>query len=178
MDHSQRNCSFTPYYCSFLAYQKGSTRTSFLCTFRLLLQEWSATLTETSSLFAGKLRNIRSAMSPSRTIKSVAKLQLSSGLNITSFFIYIYKCQKILKWQSKFKKTYKKMHLMLILQDQKSFESLALKKANGKVTNIFFSSSDVLFCPQCTHWSQLTLRRAYTSKGKFCLSAVQTPIIS
>lgn len=70
------------------------------------------------------------------------------------------------------------MHLMLILQDQKSFESLALKKANGKVTNIFFSSSDVLFSPQCTHRSQLTLRRAYTSKGTFCLSAVQTPIIS
>lgn len=58
---------------------------------------------------------------------------------------------KNLKMTIQVQKDIQKMHLMLILQDQKSFESLALKKANGKVTNIFFSSSDVLFCPQCTH---------------------------
>lgn len=66
---------------------------------------------------------------------------------------------------------------MLILQDQKLFESLALKRLKEKLqTPLFF---DVLakFRPQCMHRSHLC-RRAYTSKGKVCLSAVQTPVMS
>lgn len=68
---------------------------------------------------------------------------------------------------------------MLILQDQKLFESLALKKQKEKLQTPLFLwfSGEVL--PSVYTWISAGVEtRAYTSKGKFCLSAVQTLIIS
>lgn len=68
---------------------------------------------------------------------------------------------------------------MIILQDQKLFESLALKKQKEKLQTPFCCcccSGEVL--PSVYTLISAGVRRAYTSKGRFCLSAVQTPIIS
>lgn len=40
---------------------------------------------------------------------------------------------------------------MLILQDQKLFESLALKKQKEKLSTPLFFDVLVEFCPQCIH---------------------------
>lgn len=52
---------------------------------------------------------------------------------------------------------------MLILQDQKLFESLALKKQKEKLqTPLSFFDVLVKFCPQCIHGSQLVSRHVLT----------------
>lgn len=100
------------------------------------------------------------------------------GWILQVFFFFFYKCQKTLKWQSKFRKDIQKDASDANTSRSKVIWITGTEKANGKVTNFFFFNVLVKFCPQCIHWSQWMLRHAYTSKGKFCLSAVQTPIIS
>ena len=67
---------------------------------------------------------------------------------------------------------------MLILQDQKLFESLALKMQKEKLQTLVIWCSGEVLPSVYTPTSAGVKTCAYTFKGKFCLSAVQTPLIS